>query len=813
MGCNLCTLQKREEHYKLLYEIAQVNGLAKVEHDEAVVEAIRRDPIVVQVLRRTPTRAAAAVVQNGTSSPQDVCVVDVCTQTDITFEHIMALAKLRPATPPVPDICPFLLSDSCHSIHTMEHEFYECPEYLSNTTADVERIVEYEYEEVELCRQNSQEKLGLTLCYRTDDEEDTGIYVSQVEPNSIAAKDGRIKEGDRILQINGCEVQDREKAVALLSSEEARSITLLVTRPEIQLDEEAGWLDDEQQELMEEILEERRKQKEHGFDRGDENQAEEGMTTDTATCSSNNQDSGFGRSTDSPEHQPLLAKLQRRSPAHCLRERWRAEHPHTKRGAVVPRENQSTRTLSTGQGHEGVGSVRNSGGGILGLENRFQQLLELKCQIRNGGECGVYSIRHSIECSLTEQGGEDADCVDDIGGGVEQELRMLNEELRSIELECQSIMQAHQLRQSHQQEHSQPSPCSPGRSTKDGHKRHSRLADIHEHPERLEADKMREKDSSSAYNTAESARSTPLGMERSPDHSLQRHISITNQKNLRLASSTPSSPIPIPKPQGTSSRSRQADPGPVISSSPDQSNPSRSESDPALPADDERCEKKGRTRESRRGLPYASSYHTTPYHGQGGSKQLQSYMQLLQQHSSVEYSQSQLSLLSVCRDPVHRNGRPGEPRLEWKVKVRADGTRYVARRPARDRILRERALRIREERSGGMTTDDDAMSEMKMGRYWSKEERKQHLARAREQRKRREFMQKSRLECLKEGPLSGAEGRKEINILELSHKKMMKKRNKKILDNWMTIQELMSHGARVPEGSKVHNAFLSVTTV
>lgn len=25
MGCNLCTLQKREEHYKLLYDIAQVS--------------------------------------------------------------------------------------------------------------------------------------------------------------------------------------------------------------------------------------------------------------------------------------------------------------------------------------------------------------------------------------------------------------------------------------------------------------------------------------------------------------------------------------------------------------------------------------------------------------------------------------------------------------------------------------------------------------------------------------------------------------------------------------------------------------------
>lgn len=26
MGCNLCTLQKREEHYRLLYEIAQVSA-------------------------------------------------------------------------------------------------------------------------------------------------------------------------------------------------------------------------------------------------------------------------------------------------------------------------------------------------------------------------------------------------------------------------------------------------------------------------------------------------------------------------------------------------------------------------------------------------------------------------------------------------------------------------------------------------------------------------------------------------------------------------------------------------------------------
>lgn len=35
---------------------------------------------------------------------------------------------------------------SCQSIQTMEHEFYECPEYLSNTPAEAERTEEYEYE-------------------------------------------------------------------------------------------------------------------------------------------------------------------------------------------------------------------------------------------------------------------------------------------------------------------------------------------------------------------------------------------------------------------------------------------------------------------------------------------------------------------------------------------------------------------------------------------------------------------------------------------------------------------------------------------
>ncbi|KAK9951833.1 hypothetical protein ABG768_017708 [Culter alburnus] len=684
MGCNLCSLQKREEHYKLLYEISQVNGrdLSRASHEEAV-EAFRsaKDPIVVQVLRRTP-------LPRGQGSCQDVQVVDVCTQTEITFEHIMALAKLRPATPPVPDICPFLLSDSCHSLHTMDQEYFEGSEYLSNMAADGERTDDFEYEEVELCRMSSQEKLGLTLCYRTDDEDDIAIYVSEIEPNSIAARDGRIREGDRILQINGQDVQDRQEAVAVLTNEESRNIVLLVARPEMQ---EEPWLDDEHSEFLEELkmemLEEQRREEEEEMNRAarEEEEKARGAPEEniTASCSYNHQKI----SPPDGSEKNVLAQIQKKL-SRCLRQRRDA----------------------AGQSHDGSASER-------GLEkdapegDRYQQLLELKCQIRNSGEYDLFYTRSStIECS-----------------GVEHELRLLNEELRSIELECQNIMRAHQ--------------------------RHpKKLADISEHPEKSD------KDSSSAYNTAESSRSTPLAMDRSPEH---RMISLTNQKNLHGSS--------------------------IRSGSPDHSNPSES------PAEDE-----GSLRTRIAALSKTSDVHTRQY---------QSYVHLVQQQSAVEFAHG---LLGMSGPQV---ARPSEPKMEWKVKVRSDGTRYITKRPVRDRLLRERALKIKEERSGGMTTDDDAMSEMKMGRYWSKEERKQHLMRAKEQRRRREFMQRSRLESLRENPLSSGEGRKEVSIIELSQRKMMKKRNKKILDNWMTIQELMTHGEKAPEGSKVHNAFLSVTTV
>uniref|UniRef100_A0A8C5JS46 PDZ domain containing ring finger 4 n=1 Tax=Junco hyemalis TaxID=40217 RepID=A0A8C5JS46_JUNHY len=703
--------------------IIEVNGkdLSKATHEEAV-EAFRnaKEPIVVQVLRRAPAAKAH-------SASQDVRLMDASTQTDITFEHIMALAKLRPSTPPVPDICPFLLSDSCHSLHPVEHEFYEGNEYLSSLPADADRAEDFEYE------------------------------------------------------INGQDVQNREEAVALLSSEECRKIVLLVARPEMQLEE--GWLDDERNEFLEELnlemLEEQHNEAmqytANEVEQPKKHEEEDG-TTDTATSSSNNheKDSGVGPTdeslrNDESSEQENAAEEQNGATLQSKRD---LGHSQDTLGSV---ELQCNESFVSGEYIESdfIGNPEEEC-------ERFRQLLELKCKIRNHGEYDLYYSSSMIECNRRDQ------------DGVEHELQLLNEELRNIELECQNIMQAHRLQKVRDQYGdiwSLHDESFRNYNTSTDVQR-GKLDDIMEHPEKSD------KDSSSAYNTAESCRSTPLTVERSPDNSLQRVISITNRKNLRTTIVANQSSSGQSNRETTSAKTK-----PTEQNSAAENAVLASESSKFTDQD----------RQGSEHIPYLSPYHSSSYrYGNipAHAKHYQSYMQLIQQKSAVEYAQSQLSLVSMCKD----SQKCAEPKMEWKVKIRSDGTRYITKRPVRDRILKERALKIKEERSG-MTTDDDTMSEMKMGRYWSKEERKQHLVRAKEQRRRREFMMRSRLECLKESPQSGSEGKKEINIIELSHKKMMKKRNKKILDNWMTIQELMTHGAKSPDGTRVHNAFLSVTTV
>ena len=172
--------------------------------------------------------------------------------------------------------------------------------------------------------------------------------------------------------------------------------------------------------------------------------------------------------------------------------------------------------------------------------------------------------------------------------------------------------------------------------------------------------------------------------------------------------------------------------------------------------------------------------------------------------TSTGDAQQQSPCITAPSDGGGGGGSDG--RMEWVIKRRPDGTRYVTRRPVRSRILKERAKKIAEERSG-LTTDDDAMSELKVGRYWTRDERKRQLEKAKDDKRRKEKIMKQRLETLKE-----SEERKEVNIVEMSHRKMNRHKNRKIIDNFVTVQEVLAHGTRNTDG-KVCCPLLSVTTV
>lgn len=76
-------------------------------------------------------------------------------------------------------------------------------------------------EEIELIRGPSG--LGFNIVGGTDQQyvsHDSGIYVSSIKENGAAAVDGRLQEGDRILEVNGIKLENllHKKAVDLFRS-------------------------------------------------------------------------------------------------------------------------------------------------------------------------------------------------------------------------------------------------------------------------------------------------------------------------------------------------------------------------------------------------------------------------------------------------------------------------------------------------------------------------------------------------------------------------------------------------------------------
>ncbi|KAM7401700.1 hypothetical protein PAMP_016995 [Pampus punctatissimus] len=160
-------------------------------------------------------------------------------------------------------------------------------------------------------------------------------------------------------------------------------------------------------------------------------------------------------------------------------------------------------------------------------------------------------------------------------------------------------------------------------------------------------------------------------------------------------------------------------------------------------------------------------------------------------------------------------------------------------RISRNQLLRDRASQLADERSG-MSTDEETSTDMLMGRYWSRTERREHFLLAREQRQQQARGGTIR-DAVKVGAIAGggggggggggpsvgdrgvldsrggsafAEGRCNT-VLELSQRKLSRLRNRKMLDDWTTVEELLTHGTRLntQEDMLCPSSLLTVTTV
>ena len=130
-------------------------------------------------------------------------------------------------------------------------------------------------------------------------------------------------------------------------------------------------------------------------------------------------------------------------------------------------------------------------------------------------------------------------------------------------------------------------------------------------------------------------------------------------------------------------------------------------------------------------------------------------------------------------------------KVEWRVRRNKDGSRiFISKKlkPAKQRLLRERAQKLAEERRG-LTTDDETQS-VYLGRYWSREDRRRQLDKVREARRMK------KVEMDKERKAVENRARKnEFDMIGFAQNKMAF--TEQTFDDFITVEEILRQRNRL----------------
>uniref|UniRef100_A0A1B0DR52 Uncharacterized protein n=1 Tax=Phlebotomus papatasi TaxID=29031 RepID=A0A1B0DR52_PHLPP len=190
------------------FVILKVNGVdvSGFSHEEAIrVFLTAHEPITVEVKKRLSGQRKAEPMR----SPRKV---SVAVQTDTTEEEEEEDED-----------------EEEEDTNVLAEDEEEPLEELEEDDVDIE--------EVTLRKSECSERIGLTVTYVAParcstippDPHPTEVYISNITPDSVAARDGRLRQGDQILQVNGCDVSDKEETESLFA-ENPNAVTLLVSR-------------------------------------------------------------------------------------------------------------------------------------------------------------------------------------------------------------------------------------------------------------------------------------------------------------------------------------------------------------------------------------------------------------------------------------------------------------------------------------------------------------------------------------------------------------------------------------------------------